>query len=310
MLRKILATLGCSLILYQSLVFAYWEWTPKTRRWINPKFAVAGTAREQFQVAETARKAGRTEQAIREYQKVLKHFPRSEYAAASHLALAEIYAASGDKEREFQHYQKLITEYPDSDLVAVALKRQTALAEETLKAKTNRFLQILRGKDYLTRKMEQVITNNPFGEEMAERCYQLATFYTEIGEYDKAQETLEKLLRDFPGTRAALQARYQIIEVEYLSIPEVSTDRQPYQRVKTEIEEFLSSSPDKNLAEKAQQLKKMAEEKEAKKLFTTASFYQRSGRQKAARILYEKICQEFPESSYAEMARKKLSSGH
>ncbi len=286
---------------------AYWEWTPQTGRWVNPKFAVRPTAREQFEVAEAERKAGRKEQAIREYGKVLKHFSRSEYAAPACLALAEIYTGLGDREKAFQYYQQLVTNYPESSLVKLALERQTAIAEQILTAKSNRFFDFLRGKEAKTKKMEQVIANNPYGEEVAERCYRLAEFYADIKQYDQAQATLEKLIRDFPGTRAAQQASYRLLEIEYLSIPEVCTDRAKYQQVQEQLSEFLQAYPNSPLTLQARQLQQRAAEQAAKKLYETAAFYERTGHRKAAFILYEKLVKEYPDSTYGAAARKKLA---
>ncbi len=54
--------------------YGFWEWTPETRKWINPKRYVQDTAKKQFEWAEKLKSAGSKEQAIREYLKLLKHY--------------------------------------------------------------------------------------------------------------------------------------------------------------------------------------------------------------------------------------------
>ncbi len=62
-------------------LFAYWEWTPETGRWINPKYYVGATSAEQWEIAMNTYKAGDYEKALREFKKLLEYFPTSTEAS-------------------------------------------------------------------------------------------------------------------------------------------------------------------------------------------------------------------------------------
>ena len=97
--------------------FAYWEWTPQTGKWVNPKYAVKDTPKEQFEYAEKFRQEGNIEKAIREHKKLLEHYRNSEYAPKSCFALGEIYYNQGEYKKAFDYYQQIIDKYPQSELI-------------------------------------------------------------------------------------------------------------------------------------------------------------------------------------------------
>jgi hypothetical protein len=66
----------------------YWEWTPQTKKWINPKYAVKSTPEEQFNYAEEFRKNGKIDIAIREHKKLL-NIIQSQNMLQSHVLFLE-----------------------------------------------------------------------------------------------------------------------------------------------------------------------------------------------------------------------------
>jgi len=60
---------------------AYWIWTPKTGKWVNPKSAVKPTPKEQFDTAKGLYDIKSYEEAKREFKKLLKVYPKSAEAA-------------------------------------------------------------------------------------------------------------------------------------------------------------------------------------------------------------------------------------
>ncbi|MGC8804980.1 MAG: tetratricopeptide repeat protein, partial [Candidatus Ratteibacteria bacterium] len=116
-------------------LFAYWEWTPKTGKWINPKYAVKDTDVEQWQYAESFRISGNNESAIREYNKLVKHFPLSPYAPKSLFEMAKIYSKSGDKDAAFNKLDEIVKRYPDFAEIENVLKMQREISVEILQKK-------------------------------------------------------------------------------------------------------------------------------------------------------------------------------
>lgn len=299
---------GLLFFLAAGMVYSYWEWTPQTRRWINPKYAVKDTPKEQFEWAESFRKAGDLEKTFREHEKLVKQYAGSEYAPESHFILGQLYEQQGDLDKAFKHYQSIMENYPQSPRISEALEREGEIAEKILSKKSLKLLEILKADDYRVAKLEQVIENDPYGEATADRQLKLALFYADIKEYEKAEEVLQKIVDTFPGTDSSRRAGYQLIRIHYAAIPATSMDTGLYRALKAEIDEFLTQYPGSPEAREVLALKNSLDETEAGKLYQLASFYERTGKKKAARIYYEKIIQKYPQTKYGQISRQKNSS--
>ena len=68
---------------------AFWVWTPETNKWINPKYAVKDTPQEQLEVGLSFYESKEYKEAIREFKKLIKHYPRALQApeAQYHIGL-------------------------------------------------------------------------------------------------------------------------------------------------------------------------------------------------------------------------------
>lgn len=291
-------------------LFSYWEWTPETGRWINPKYAVKDTPKEQFEWAEKFRREGDFEKAIREHRKLIKHYPNSEYAPKSYFSLGEIYEKLGKYERAFEEYQKIIDNYPDSDLIFSAVERQYEIVEKLLKKKTFKLFRfpIFGSEEAKIEKLKKVIENDPYNREAGERYKKLAELYIKSRKYDEAKKIFEKIKKEFPDTELEEEADYYILKIEYLSIPKRSTDIEPFEKLEEKIENFLKLYPESKYASELKKIKNEIRKEGAKRLYEIARFYERTKKVKAAEIYYRKIIEKFPESEYGKIAKKKLAS--
>lgn len=291
--------------------YSYWEWTPQTKRWINPKYAVKDTPKEQFEYAEKFRKEGKIDIAIREHRKLLKHYPASEYTPSSCFILAEIYYERGDEKKAFDYYQKIINDYPSSNLVFTAIKRQSEIAEKNLQKKgLPGPFRIFSRSEENAELMNKVIENSPYDLQTPDRIFKLAEFYKDIKEYDRAIEVLDKLIKNFPETEHCEKAKFLKIKYSFLSIPEVSTDTDEIEKIKELIDEFLIEYPETKFKEEIDKIKNSLDNLEAKKYFEIARYYERAGKKKSANYYYRKIVEEFPETEYGKIAYKKINKNN
>lgn len=286
--------------------FSYWEWTPQTGRWINPKLAVKDTSREQFEWAEQFRKQGETQKAIREYEKLLKHYPASEYAAPSCFALGEIYQASGDTKESFDYYQKIVDNYPQSPLIFEAIKRQSVMAEELLERRSFRLLgprQKEKGDMLAT-----VIENHPYADDSAQKSLKLGRFYLEIKEYEKAMEIFTMTAERYTNPAVIEEARFYVIKTDFSSIPVVSTDMKRYSSVNAKIKTFLSLYPDSKYRNEVIEIRSRLANKEAKKYFEIATYYERAGKTDSAKYYYKIVHDNYPETDYGKISAGKINT--
>ncbi|MEI6863356.1 MAG: hypothetical protein WCK38_03050, partial [Candidatus Omnitrophota bacterium] len=62
---------------------AYWLWTPDSKKFVNPKYAVKDSPKEQYDWAMSFYEAKDYQRATAEFEKLTKNYEYSEYAARS-----------------------------------------------------------------------------------------------------------------------------------------------------------------------------------------------------------------------------------
>lgn len=302
------------IILFLSVVislncFAFWEWTPQTGKWLNPKYAVQGTPKEQFEFAEQLRKEGNTGGALLEHEKLVKHYPDSEYASSSCFIAGEIYRSRGENKRAFDSYQRIVDKYPSSPLLMETINRQADIAEEEI-AKGSGWLVLKERKIERGEMLATVIENHPYAEDTYKRAMDLGKFYLENKEYKKAKETFSNIIMKSASSSVLAEAQFYLIKTEFLAIPEVSTDIKQYDGVRKKIETYLSLYRDSVYIDEIIKIKNKLMEREAKKYNEIASHYEKSGKWESAKYYYSILAENYPDTSYGKDAHKKLSGNN
>jgi len=308
MIKKIVLLLIGLYLILGNTGHCYWEWTPRTKKWINPKYTVKDSPGEQFEWAENFRKAGNLEKTISEHRKLIKHYENSEFAPKSCFILGQIYQKHGNLEKAFEYYQKIIDNYPQSSLIFDTVKMQAEIADEIMGKKNLKIFEFLKGKEARTEKMEKVVSNDPYGKEAPERYLKLALFYLDIKEYQKARNLFKILIDEFPGTGWAGKSKFYLIKINYDAIPEVNTSLDEYKKLEKEIAAYLIEYPDAENKKEVIKIKNKLAEEQAKKLYKIASFYEKTGKKQSARIYYKKIVRNFYETNYGKIAEQKIGS--
>ncbi|MFN4226946.1 MAG: tetratricopeptide repeat protein [Candidatus Ratteibacteria bacterium] len=289
--------------------YSYWEWTPQTKKWINPKYAVKDTPKEQFEYAEQFRKNGDIESSIREHKKLLKHYSKSEYAASSCFILGNIYKEKGDFKKAFEYYQKIIEEHPSSPLVIPAIKAQSEIAEKKLESKSKLFFGLFKNVEEKVEFMNKVLENSPYDIEAVNRMFKLANFYYELKEYSKGIEVLDKIIKNFSERTYVEKAKFLKIKFSLNSIPEVSLDIDAIEDIREQINEFLIEYPDSQFKDEIKIIETTLDEKEAEKYYQIARYYERAGKKKSALYYYKKLTILFPDTKYGKIANEKIGKG-
>ena len=74
-MKRIILSLLITSFFFLQPAQAYWIWTPKSGKWVNPKNLPKDTPGEQFAYAKSFFDADKYAQAQREFRKLIKAFP-------------------------------------------------------------------------------------------------------------------------------------------------------------------------------------------------------------------------------------------
>src|SRR3989339_821833 len=165
---------------------AFWIWTPETGKWINPKYDVKPSPKEQLEYAQEFFNAGQYAEALREFKKLLNHYDKAREAAEAQFQIGRVWEEMKKYFQAVDAYQKVVERYPFSDLGAKVVERQYAIANLFMegKAKDTRFATTLLGNEYnVVDVFRKVIRNDPYGQYAPESQYKIGLYYLARNEY-------------------------------------------------------------------------------------------------------------------------------
>ena len=288
--------------------FAYWEWTPQTGRWINPKYASKATPQEQYEWARSFYEAKDYKKAVREYAKIPRHFPHSDYAPKGWLGLAESYEGMGEYYKAFQTYQKLLDTYPSYAETDTIIERQYRIGNLFFEGQKLKFLgfEILPSGDQTIEIFKKVVDNAPYGAYGEVAQYKIGECYKKLGKYAQAKEAFESTIRQYPDGEYANIARFQIALCTVKESKKSAYDQQATDQAIAEFKEFIRNYPQSESLDEAKAMIAELLDRKAEKSFQIANFYESRGDAASAKVYYQEIITHYPESSYAVMIKEKL----
>ncbi len=291
----------------QSLSF--WVWTPETNKWINPKYSVKETPQEQLQVGLDLYAAEEWREATKEFQKLLKHYPRARQAPDAQYHIGLCLEAQGKTFAAFKEYQVVVDKYPFSELSSTIVQKQYDIGLGLLEGDSGRgkFMSSVVGADYnVIDVFKAVIKNAPYGDLAAPSQYKIGLYLQEKRLYQEARDEFEKVINDYPDNEWAKAAKYQVALADAQRSTSAQYDQKITQVAVDEFEDFVENYPDAELSVKAKKQINQLREKEAENSFLVAQFYEKQKNYEAAKIYYRFVVDDFEHSSWASKALNKI----
>ena len=113
---------------FTNLSYAYWIWTPDTKKFVNPKYAVKDSPKEQFDWAMSFYNAKDFQRATTEFEKLAKQYEFSDYASKAQYHVALCYENLQKYYTAFENYQKAIDNFPHIENMDEIVAREYNIA--------------------------------------------------------------------------------------------------------------------------------------------------------------------------------------
>ncbi len=283
---------------------AYWVWTPETKKFINPKYAVKDTPKEQYEWAMSFYDSKDYKRAATEFEKLVKNYEYSEYAADSQYRVGLSYDSQGKYYIAFQNYQKAIDNFPHVSNIDEIIAREFNIANIYASKQNPKVLgtEIMTSYDRAIEIYNKVVDNAPFGKFADEAQFKMATTMKESGRYDEATLAFQKILDDYPASKLYAQAKYEMADSAYKASLQPAYDAAPTDKALKAFEDFTSTTSDEKLNKEAQGTIKRLKNKAAEKSFLTAEFYEQQKHYASAIIYYQDVIDRYPDSISAGIA--------
>ncbi len=304
---KVIIIMGL-LVAYPAICRAYWLWTPETKKFINPKYAVKDSPKEQFDWAMGFYNTKDYQRAAVEFEKLTKHYEYSEFASKSQYYVGLSYDNIGKYYIAFQNYQKAIDNYPHIDNIDEIIAREFNIGKLYAGKDNPKVLgtDIMTSLDRAIEIFKKVADNAPYGKLADEAQFNTGECLRKSERYDEAISAFQKILDDYPNSSFADRAKYQVAYCAYKASLKPAYDVDQTDKAIKAFEEFTKTNSDKELAEDANQTIRRLKDRSAEKSFMAAEFYEKQKHYDSAIVYYKDVLIKYPDSSFAEKAKAKV----
>jgi len=288
--------------------WAFWVWTPQTKKWINPKYAVKDTPQEQFSSALDAMERGKYEEAIAQFNLLVRYYPNSATASDAQFYIGLCNEKLKRYYQAFKAYEKVIEIYPSTSRMDEVIKREYDIGELFYEGQKRKFLgvEILPSIDCAIEIFRSIVENAPYSQYADKAQYNLGLSYEKLKDYSAATVEFEALVDKYPESPLVGEAKYQLAHCSYKASlkPEYDTEN-----VDKAIEEFklvMESEKDDRLKEEAKSNIFELESKKAQSSYQIAQFYEKGKKYNSAKIYYQEAVDNYPNTPWAAKALERL----
>lgn len=305
----ILVIAALFIFVFHSPSSAYWIWSPKTGKFINPAYAVKDTPNEQMDWAMGLYDSEDYKRAISEFEKLIENYPNSTHAPQAQYYIGRSYEGMEDYYQAFLAYQKTIDKYPYSEKVDDVIERQYKIGSMFLEGQKAKILgmKILPAVDKAAEILSKVVENAPYGRYADLAQYKLGEAYKKEEFYEEAVLAYQKLLDDYSNSPLVEDAKYQIALCTYYVSRDPYYDQDFTDKAIEEYKDIMEKTKDAEITKEAQETLIRLREKKAKSAFETAGFYERTKHYKSAIVYYKEIVEKYGDTSIAAEAKQRIA---
>lgn len=288
---------------------AFWVWSPDLGKWVNPKTSAKDTPEEQFAWAMELFNQQDWDRAIEEFEKLPEVFPTSKLAAEGVYHAGLSWEKKGDPAKAADAFQRLIDRYPYSDRIRDAIQREFEIADRFASGEKVKVIgmAVLPGKDKALELYKHIVKNAPYGTFGDQAQFKIGDVYKSMGEYLEAQKAYQGVVDEHPNSELVSKARFEIANCSMLASRKLAYNEQAADRALEEFKGFQQSFPEaEQQSAMAQEAIRAIRSEKARVNFEIAAFYEKQKRYPSAKVYFQEIVDQYPETPSAQQAKQRL----
>lgn len=306
--KKNILTSSMFLIVSLSVLHAEVKLVRRGGKWVRQSAPVRGTASGEVEIIRQyiARKEYRT--AIKEAKKFLKRYPASPLREEVYYLAGKADMARGHYWAGYEWFEKLLSQFPSGEFSDRALDREMEIAQAFLAGKKRRLWKIFRipakqdGIDIL----ERIYQRFPQSPQAEIAMLMIAEHHANSGRWSLAAERYDEFLRLYPRSPRVKKVELLAADALYRSYRGPLRDETPLIEAEQRYRNFIARYPDNASVRQIRQRLSQISSARAERLYTTARFYIRTHKNKAAVYYLRMTIEEYPETTWAQKARVEL----
>jgi len=306
-MRQIILSLCIIFAVSVTPAYSFWIWTPKSGKWVNPKNLPKDSPKAQFDYAKGFYDEKKYDDAIREFKKLLKVYPKSFEASESQYYLGLVEEERGNLYEAYLAYQRVVDKYPFSERIKEIIEKEYQIAEQFIAGYKRKALGVtLPVEDPSIEILTKVVENSTYGPLAAKAEYKLGLVLKGLQRYYEAEDAFNKVISNYPDSEWAEPSKFQIATCRAAVSRGPDYDQGAMQEAMQRFKEFVSEHPDAVLSKDAEENINQLREKEAASSYNIAVFYEKQKAYQAAKIYYENVVENYAASPWAAKAAERL----
>jgi outer membrane protein assembly factor BamD len=269
-------------------------------------------AKSLMDEARRAEDAGRSRQALKTYNRVVKRYGSSVFAPEALYRSARIYEQRRQFTKAFRNLQRIIDEHPAYPRFTEVLGAEYRIAGRLVAGERPRYWGVIPGfrqREKGTEFLENVVTNAPFSEYAPIALMSAADAYTRSGDRDAAIDALDRMINNYPESFLTPDAYLKLAKSQASITQGPPYDQASTQLALTYFQDYLILYPGEPDAAVATDGFDAARTMLAESKMTMGDFYYRHrSNYKAAKVFYNEAITIHPDSPVAERARRLLAT--
>ncbi len=276
-------------------------------------------AKDQLEAAQSAFDNKDYATAFKAARRTTRVWPLSDYSPKAQYLLARCYEERHQDERAFKEYQKLLRKYPKLENYQEILARQFAIANRFLAGQWFKlwgYIPFFSSMDKTSDMYDKLIKNGPYSE-VAPRAQmnigaareKQVSFFNRIDPFReavKAYETAADRYRD--NKEIASEALFKAGRAYYKQARKAEYDQGVAGQAIATFSDFTVLFPGDPRASEAQKVIGELKTEQARGSFEIARFYEKKRRWDGALIYYNEALLKDPNSQYAEQAKQHIDA--
>ncbi|MCB9800302.1 MAG: outer membrane protein assembly factor BamD [Candidatus Omnitrophica bacterium] len=296
------------LFLTPATSWSYWVWSPETGEFVNPEGAPQDSLEEQYEYAMQFYKEKNYDEALKQLENLIDKNPGAQIIGEAQYRRGTIYEEKGDYWKAFTAYRDIVKSYPNSERMDEVIEREFRIANLFLSGKKAKLmgLEILPSTPKAIEIFKHIIDNAPYGAYGDQSQYRLGMTYKKIGQFDRAVESFQNLIEQYPQSEFVGDARFQIAETSFLRSQAAYRDQRALDSAASELDRFLARNPDSVGSEEAAKLRQKIDEKNAEKNYQVGLYYEKQSYLQSAMIYYKDVAERYPHTEWGKRAGERM----
>jgi len=248
---------------------------------------------------------GKVKQVQQAYAELKEDFPEIRGPDLEAFIKAEVLYAKGKFGKAVRAYDEFLNNYPESELYQVALDRQFFIAKAYLSGQKRTVLMVfrIRGYDEGVTIMDKIADRAGVGPLAQSANIAIAESFEQRRKYEDAYQRWSQILTKWPTGQTGKNALLGMARCKYIAYNGPRYDVSDLVSSKTYYENFQSRYPDDarelGIDAKIRNINELLAEKQ----FNIARFYEKTKNYESAKMYYQSVIEEWPDTSAAELSK-------